>query len=98
MARTKTRPTRYRSQVALRALAASLGGFVFASALTWLLAELLVHAGAAARPTAVGLCTQLSFAVWCAVGMWVFHTASVARAWVALVLPSALIALAAGWR
>ncbi|HSX70687.1 MAG TPA: hypothetical protein VLF16_07110 [Pseudomonas sp.] len=68
---------RYRLAIAARALLAIVGGYAFAAASTASLALALPLP----RPQAVLAATQLSFALYCALVIWAFSAASVARAW-----------------
>ena len=84
---------RYRWQVASRALAAAVGGYALASALGTLLALLWPV------PPAQGVAasTMLSFVWYVVAVLWVFHTRSLARAWLGMLVPAALIALLCWW-
>ena len=87
----------YRWQVASRCLAAAVGGFALASAASIVLAWLLLRSGVAPRASATLTATLLSFALWCGVVMWCFHTASLKRAWLNMVMPALVFAAAAWW-
>jgi hypothetical protein len=90
----------YRWQVASRTLAAVIGAFALASAVSILLAMLLARSGLAARGPAVHGATLLGFVWWGGAVMWAFHTRSVVRVWLNMLLPAALcgaLAWAIGW-
>jgi hypothetical protein len=90
----------YRWQVASRTAGAVLGAFALASAASILLAVLLTRSGIAARGPAVHAATLLGFVLWGAAVMWAFHTRSLARTWLNLLVPAALcgaLAWAIGW-
>ena len=74
---TPVSETHYRIGIALRVLAASLGGYV----LTALVTALLAHALPATRAQAVLTATMLSFAFYAAIVVWVFTVRSTARVW-----------------
>lgn len=89
----------YRLDVAGRALAAVLGGFVLASAAASALAAALVAGGLQPRGMAVGSGTLVSWIVWTGAAMWAFHAPSQGRAWGWLLGPAAAlgaVALALG--
>jgi hypothetical protein len=99
MARS-TLTSAYRWQVASRTVAAVLGAFALASAVSILLAVLLTRSGVAARGPAVHGATLLGFVLWCGAVMWAFHTRSVLRTWLNLLVPAALcgaLAWVIGW-
>lgn len=84
---------RYRWEVASRVVAAAIGGYALASALTVLLALIwpLPQAQAVLASTMLGF-------VWYTVAViWVFTTRSHVRAWVGMVLPTVLIAMLCWW-
>jgi hypothetical protein len=87
----------YRRQIASRCVAAAVGGFVLTSAASVLLAWLAVRLGWAPRASAVHAATLASFAVWAAVILWAFHTASLRRVWLNMVMPSLLLGALAWW-
>jgi hypothetical protein len=97
MNRRNTLPLAYRWQVAVRVAAAVFGSFALASAFGILLAAALMRSGAMARPSAVQTATLIAFCVWCGVVMWVFHTRSVARAWLNQCVPALLMGALAWW-
>ncbi|MCX5462702.1 DUF3649 domain-containing protein [Alcaligenes parafaecalis] len=79
----------YRLQVLSRIVAATIGGYALASAATVLLTLLWpLPKGQAVLAT-----NMLSFVWYTIAVMWVFSTRSATRAWVGMVLPTALIAL-----
>ncbi|MEM8981757.1 MAG: iron transporter [Pseudomonadota bacterium] len=62
-----------------RSLLASVGGFLFVSAVGGCLALLLAAAGLMPLAQAVHVLTLIGFVAWCAVAMWVFSAASLGR-------------------
>lgn len=82
--------SQYRWQVASRVLAAALGGYALTSVATVALALLWPLP----RAHAVLAATMLSFTVYTVAVIWVFSTRSVVRAWLGMVLPSGVLALA----
>ncbi|QTC00167.1 DUF3649 domain-containing protein [Alcaligenes sp. SORT26] len=79
----------YRLQVLSRIVAATVGGYALASAVTVLLTLLWpLPKGQAVLAT-----NMLGFVWYTIAVMWVFSTKSATRAWVGMVLPTALIAL-----
>lgn len=80
---------RYRLQVLSRIVAATVGGYALADAATVLLTLLWPLP----RAQAVLAANMLSFVWYTIAVMWVFSTKSATRAWVGIVLPTALIAL-----
>jgi hypothetical protein len=87
----------YRWRVASRCAAAAVGGFALASAASIALAWLIVRLGWAPRVSATATATLASFALWCGIVMWVFHTASLKRVWLNMALPSLALAAGAWW-
>ncbi len=87
----------YRWQVASRCVAAAVGGFALTSAASVLMAWAIVRLGWAPRSSAVHAATLLSFAVWCAVVMWAFHTARLSWVWLNMALPSLVLGALAWW-
>lgn len=81
--------SRYRLQVLSRIVAATVGGYALASAVTVLLTLLWP----ASKSQAVLATNMLSFVWYTIAVMWVFSTKSATRAWVGMVLPTAMIAL-----
>ncbi|QCP83389.1 DUF3649 domain-containing protein [Alcaligenes faecalis] len=81
--------SRYRLQVLSRIVAATVGGYALAAAATVLLTLLWPLP----KAQAVLAANMLSFVWYTIAVMWVFSTKSAARAWVGMVLPTALIAL-----
>ncbi|HRO20760.1 DUF3649 domain-containing protein [Alcaligenes faecalis] len=81
--------SRYRLQVLSRIVAATVGGYALAAAATVLLTVLWPLP----RAQAVLAANMLSFVWYTIAVMWVFSTKSATRAWVGMVLPTALIAL-----
>jgi hypothetical protein len=79
----------YRLAVASRALAAIAGSYVLSAVSTTLLATLLPQSKAEAVITA----TLLSFIVFCCAVLWVFAARNAWRAWVGLLVPSAVCGL-----
>jgi len=82
--------TLYRAGVAVRLLAAIVGGYALTAIAMSLLAVLLP----ASRVDAVMTATLLSFPLYAVAIMWAFAARSAWRAWAGLLLPSALLALA----
>jgi hypothetical protein len=80
---------RYRLSVASRVLAAALGGYALASALSVLLALIWPLPQA----QAVLASTMLSFALYAAAVIWVFSVRSVIRAWLGMLVPATLAGL-----
>lgn len=78
----------YRWSVASRVLAAAVGGYALTSAATVLLA--LVWP--APKAQAVLWATMISFTVYTVVVIWVFCTRSAGRAWLGLLLATAVCA------
>lgn len=87
--RSKSRAAgwRHRLAVASRACAALFGGYFFVHATTAFLTLVLPFARAERVITA----SLLSFAVWCAVAVYVFSARSAWRAWWAPVLASVVL-------
>lgn len=81
--------SRYRLQVLSRIVAATVGGYALAAAATVLLTVLWPLP----RSQAVLAANMLSFVWYTIAVMWVFSTKSATRAWVGMVLPTALIAV-----
>lgn len=81
--------SRYRLQVLSRIVAATVGGYALAAAATVLLTVLWPLP----RAQAVLAANMLSFVWYTIAVMWVFSTKSATRAWVGMVLPTALIAV-----
>lgn len=81
--------SRYRLQVLSRIVAATFGGYALAAAATVLLTVLWPLP----RSQAVLAANMLSFVWYTIAVMWVFSTKSATRAWVGMVLPTALIAV-----
>ncbi|ALO39625.1 iron transporter [Alcaligenes faecalis] len=81
--------SRYRLQVLSRIVAATVGGYALAAAATVLLTVLWPLP----RAQAVLAANMLSFVWYTIAVMWVFSTKSTTRAWVGMVLPTALIAV-----
>ena len=79
----------YRLQVFSRIVAATVGGYALASAATVLLTLLWPLP----KGQAVLAANMLSFVWYTIAVMWVFSTKSATRAWVGMVLPTALIAV-----
>ncbi|WPB59467.1 iron transporter [Xylophilus sp. GOD-11R] len=78
---------RYRGGVAVRALAAILGGY----GLSALAAAVIAIALPAVRLEAAVAATMLAFVVYPCAVMWVFAARSAARALLGLALPSAVL-------
>lgn len=74
----------HRAAVALRALAAIVGGYVLTALATTAMAIFLPMAPAEASLTA----TMLSFAIYACIVLWVFATRSAMRAWTGIVVSS----------
>lgn len=81
--------SRYRLQVFSRIVAATVGGYALATAITVLLTLLWP----APKGQAVLATNMLGFVWYTIAVMWVFSTKSATRAWLGMVLPAALIAL-----
>lgn len=81
--------SRYRLQVLSRIVAATVGGYALAAAATVLLTVLWPLP----RSQAVLAANMLSFVWYTIAVMWVFSTKSATRAWVGMVLPTAVIAV-----
>lgn len=81
--------SRYRLQVLSRIVAATVGGYALAAAATVLLTVLWPLP----KAQAVLAASMLSFVWYTIAVMWVFSTKSATRAWVGMVLPTALIAV-----
>ena len=81
--------SRYRLQVLSRIVAATVGGYALAAAATVLLTVLWPLP----RAQAVLAANMLSFVWYTIAVMWVFSTKSTTRAWVGMVLPTAVIAV-----
>ena len=79
--------TRYRWQVASRVLAAVLGGYVLSS----LVGVFLSIALPLSRSDAVVTANVLSFAIYTGAVIWVFAVGTLRRAWLGLVVPSAVL-------
>lgn len=84
---------RYRLQVASRVVAAAVGGYALASALTVLLALILPLP----RAQAVLASTMLGFVWYTVAVIWVFTARSATRAWLLMVLPAAVLAVLCWW-
>lgn len=80
---------RYRWLVASRVLAAALGGYALTSALTVLLSLVWPLP----KSQAVLAATMLSFTLYAVAVIWVFSVRSVTRAWLGMVIPTAVVAL-----
>lgn len=81
---------RARLSVTSRIAAAVFGGYALTSALSALLALILPMP----RHEAALLAMLLSFLWYALAVMWVFHTRSVTRAWIGMVVPAAVLTLA----
>ncbi|WKL16234.1 hypothetical protein QYQ99_01295 [Comamonas testosteroni] len=95
---TKAQTRRYRWAVLLRVLMATLGGYALTALACAVMAHALVVVGAMQSAPAVLLSTLLSFVLYTAVALWVFHVRSLLRvmAWMtgsAALLTAALQAL-----
>ena len=85
-------PNRYRREIAVRVLAAVLGGYVLANVVAVIIPFLVPLSTSSAVMTSL----LLSFAIYTAAVLWVFSVKSVHRAWLGLAVPSVLLgALAA---
>lgn len=80
----------YRAGIASRTLAAVLGGYLASSSASALLALALPAMGVT-RADAVINATLLSFALLTCAVLWAFAARSAARAWIWLLLPSAVM-------
>ncbi|MDD2052803.1 hypothetical protein NPS46_09645 [Pseudomonas putida] len=78
--------SRLPAAVAARAVLAILGGYAFAA----LAAASLSVALPGPRPQAVMGATMLAFVLYCAMAIWAFAAASVARAWWVALMCAAL--------
>jgi hypothetical protein len=83
---------RYRLAVASRAIAAIIGGYALAAGTSVALA--LSLKGGTTREDAVMLATMPSFLVWAGAVIWVFAARTAGRAWLGIVGPGVLVALA----
>ncbi|QEI07562.1 DUF3649 domain-containing protein [Pigmentiphaga aceris] len=83
----------YRFQVASRVVAAALGGYAFASAMTVLLALVWPLP----RAQAVLASTMLGFVWYLLAVMWVFSTRSATRAWIGMLVSTAIVAVLCWW-
>lgn len=86
---------RYRVDVALRTVAALVGGFVAAGAVCTALAAVLFQTGVVARGPAVLTGTMLTFLVWAVAAMWAFYARTHLRVWAGLLVPSIVGAVVA---
>ena len=84
-AMTKAQTRRYRWAVLLRVLMATLGGYALTALACAVMAHVLVAVGAMQPGPAVLLSTLLSFVLYTAVALWVFHVRSLPKvaAWMA---------------
>lgn len=84
-AMTQAQTRRYRWVVLLRVLMATLGGYALTALACVVLAHALVALGTMQPAPAVLLSTLLSFVLYTAVALWVFHVRSLPRvaAWMA---------------
>lgn len=80
-------PNRYRRDVAVRVLAAVIGGYVLANVTAIILSFLLPMPASSALMTSL----LLSFAIYAAVLLWVFSVKSVHHAWLGLAVPCVLL-------
>jgi hypothetical protein len=90
MAKPHALSNTYRLNVAVRALAASVGGFVMVSVIGVALALALSQSGLMARPAAVSLMTLLSWLIWTGIAMWAFHERHLWRLLIGLAGPTLL--------
>lgn len=81
---------RYRWSVASRVLAAALGGYALTSSLTVLLSLVWPLP----KGQAVLAASMLSFTLYAVAVIWVFSVRSATRAWLGMLIPTALISLA----
>jgi uncharacterized BrkB/YihY/UPF0761 family membrane protein len=82
----------YRLAVASRVIAAIVGSFALASAISIALAYVLMRFADMSRAHATATSTVASFLVWCALVMWCFHTASTRRVWLNMLVPTTVLA------
>lgn len=82
--RAKTLAPSYRWDMAARVLLAFVGGFLWISALGSLLATGADRVGWMPLAQGVHLMTLLSYALWCALAMWIFYQRRLA--WVAALM------------
>lgn len=87
-----TSSARYRWSVASRALAAIVGGYALTSLLTIALSELLPRWGME-QAQVVLLSAVMSFLVFAAIIMAVFHTRTASRAWLWLTAASVTLGI-----
>jgi hypothetical protein len=82
----------YRLAVASRILAATLGSFALASAISIALAYALMRFADMSRAHATATSTAASFLMWCGLVMWCFHTANTRRVWLNMLVSTCVIA------
>lgn len=82
----------YRWSVASRVAAAAAGGYVLTGAFSLFLSLFLSLVLSMHRDPAQLTASMLSFAVYVAAIIWVFSLSSAWRAWLAMLLPSLLLA------
>jgi hypothetical protein len=80
----------YRLEVASRALAAIIGGFILASGIALFLSAVLAQ-GVQTRGPAVSSGTLVSWLFWTGGAMWAFYARSRWAAWAWLVIPGAVL-------
>lgn len=94
-AMTAVQTRRYRWSVLLRVVLAGAGGYAITALVCAAMAHGLVALGAMDRAQAVLLATLLSFVLYTALALWVFHVRSVWR--VAVIQAASAALLGAVW-
>jgi len=84
---------RYRARVAWRVLAAGAAGYALAAASAAFLAQIMVLLGMVRNEATLGA-TMLAFIIQMVAVLWAFHCTSAKRAWLGLLLPTAVISAA----
>jgi hypothetical protein len=77
----------YRWQIAMRVLAAMLGGYVLANAASILLSFIVPMT----RSDAVMTAMLVSFAIYTGAVLWVFAVRTLSKAWLGLIVPSLVL-------
>ncbi len=80
----------YRMSVLSRTVAAVVGGYAFATLCSLLLSRILPMT----RADAVAMTTLLSFVFYAVAAIWVFAAKTALRAWIGLLVPTAIAAMA----
>jgi len=81
---------RYRAVVASRALAAGAGGYALAAVSAAFLAQIMVLLGMVRNEATMGA-TMLAFIIQMVAVLWVFGCASAKRAWLGMLVPTAVV-------